>query len=107
MTLAPTRVDYGFTAATEFTMTLTESPQFAHLIGRTVIYNSCQFRIVDYIADEQALILRALKSQASIQINQFGNATRRVPQTISVPVLSSDEQLLPEIIDWLKPKNRS
>lgn len=98
----PTRVDYGCTAATDFTMTPIESPPFANLIGRTVIYNSCQFRIIDYIADDRALILRALKSQASIQIDQFGNATRRVQQTISVPVLSGDEQLLPEIIDWLE-----
>ncbi len=84
------------------TMTAPEPPQFVSLVGRTVIYCGCQYKIVDYVKTDQSLILRSLKTEASIQMNQFGNANRRVQQTISIPVFTDSEQVLPEIIAWLE-----
>lgn len=83
-------------------MVAPEPPQFDRLIGDTVSYHGCRYKVVDYLANEQSLILRSLQSEASIQINQFGNASRRVQQTISIPVFLSGEQLLPEVREWLE-----
>lgn len=83
-------------------MTAPEALQFDRLIGSTVSYNGCRYKVVDYLAQDQSLILRSLQTEASIQINQFGNATRRVPQTLSIAVYSSAGQVFPEVLEWLE-----
>ncbi len=57
------------------------------LIGRHVIYNNTRYVVVEVLEDSPALVLEA--HETVIQADQHGEAHRRVPNTETVPVLSS------------------
>ncbi len=59
------------------------------LIGTRVTYNGHFFEIIEILEDEPAVILQTCEPQAVIQADQHGEAHRRVPSTLTVPVLSS------------------
>jgi hypothetical protein len=83
-------------------MSQSNAMQFDQLVGNTVLYRGLRYQIVDYLINDQSLILRALDAEASIQVNQFGNATRRVQPTLAVSIFSSNDYIQPEIIEWLE-----
>jgi hypothetical protein len=59
-------------------------------IGRELEFDGQHCRIIELLEDGPALVLACDTSKAVIQANQYGDATRRVDQTRTVPVFSAD-----------------
>lgn len=62
--------------------------QLRGLIGRSVEYYGTRCTIIEVIEDDPALVLEACHKHMTIQPDQHGEAHRRVPTTITVPVLN-------------------
>ena len=60
------------------------------LIGVQVRYQNRLCQVIEILEDEPALILQELDQRSTIQPDQHGEAHRRVPPTITVPVLDKD-----------------
>lgn len=58
-------------------------------IGRTVYHNGRICQLVEVLEDRPALVLIHADEHA-IQANQFGDANRRAPTTVTVPVFERD-----------------
>lgn len=72
------------------------------LVGCEVIYDGEPYRIIEWLTAEFKLVLQHAGPQRVIQANQFGDATRRVPETVSITPFSSDGTSLdPVVADWL------
>ncbi len=81
-------------------MTASKPYDFDKLIGNTVNYKGLPCLIVDYLIKDQSLVLRSLNAEASIQVNQFGSANRRVQPTFALPVFTSHSKLQAEVFEW-------
>ncbi len=64
--------------------------QIRNMIGLQVKYNSVYCRVVEILDDGLAIILEDMEAHNSIQADQHGEAHRRVPQTYTIEVLSTD-----------------
>ncbi|MBI5040067.1 MAG: hypothetical protein HZB57_02345 [Gammaproteobacteria bacterium] len=63
-------------------------------IGREVVLAGERYRIVEVLNDTSpALVLCSESTAPTIQANQHGEATRRVPRTRTLPVFSADSGL--------------
>lgn len=60
------------------------------LIGTRLLHQGQSCRIIEVVEPGPMLILQCENSNGMIQPNQYGDATRRVPKTICVPVLNED-----------------
>jgi hypothetical protein len=60
------------------------------LIGTRLQHQGMQCRIIEVLEPGPVLVLQCENSNGVIQPNQYGDATRRVPKTISLPVLTED-----------------
>lgn len=60
------------------------------LIGTRLRHQGQSCRIIEVVEPGPMLILLCENTNGVIQANQYGDATRRVPKTISIPVLSED-----------------
>lgn len=60
------------------------------LIGTRVQHQGQTCRVIEVVEPGPMLVLQCENLNGVIQPNQYGDATRRVPKTISVPVLSED-----------------
>ena len=63
--------------------------QLRDLIGYEVEFDGTTCQIIEVIEDGPALILQHLHQHSTIQADQHGEAHRRVPSTITVPVYDS------------------
>jgi hypothetical protein len=81
-------------------MTALEPFDFDKLIGNTVDYQGLRYLVVDYLLKDQSLVLRSLNAEASIQVNQFGSANRRVQPTLTLSVFTAHSELQPEVLEW-------
>ena len=63
--------------------------QLRGMIGQHVRHEGLQCEVIEVLEDGPSLVLASL-GESSIQIDQFGNPSRRVPQTFTVPVLTSN-----------------
>ena len=60
------------------------------LIGTRLRHQGQSCRIIEVVEPGPMLIVQCENTNGVIQANQYGDATRRVPKTISIPVLSED-----------------
>ncbi len=66
------------------------------LIGREVDYEGQRCQIIEILEDGPAVVLQNKDHGATIQADQHGEAHRKVPSTITVPILNQDgEELTP------------
>lgn len=65
----------------------TDPDQLHDLVGRHVRYRDRRFVIIDVLTEGPALVLHDPLSPGRIQANQFGDATRLGPATITLPLL--------------------
>lgn len=65
-----------------------------NLIGHEVRYQGRTCRIIEVIEDIPALILQQQQPNASIQPDQHGEARRKVPDTITLPVIDRESGAL-------------
>lgn len=61
--------------------------QLQALIGRQVRYGDRLLVVIDVLLEGPALVLEDPMAQGRIQANQFGDAARRGPATLTLPVL--------------------
>lgn len=72
------------------------------LIGRQVAYQGNTCRVIELLESDRVLVLRCEGNSRHIQPNQFGEASRRVQQCISLPLFDNESgELLPLILAWL------
>ena len=76
--------------------------QLRLLIGRLVEYRGHVCRIIEVLDSENALVVSCEGMQRIIQSNQFGEATRRVQQTHTLPLFDENDTLNPVIGGWLE-----
>ena len=76
--------------------------QLRLLVGKPVEYHGHACRIIEVLDSENALVVRCEGSQRVIQSNQFGEATRRVQQCHTLPLLDENDKLNPAIEAWLE-----
>jgi len=60
------------------------------LIGRKVRYQGAQWEIIEVMEDDPTLVLRECEMHTVIQPDQHGEAHRRVPYTITMPLFDQD-----------------
>lgn len=79
------------------TITLT---QLRGMIGHTVIIDGKHYLIIEVLEAGTELVLQVKHHETFIQANQHGDAHRRVPTTLTVPVLTADKtQLHPSFLE--------
>lgn len=64
--------------------------QLRCLIGSRVQYEDTLCEVIEVLEDGPALILQYIEEHVVIQADQHGEAHRRVPTTVTVPILNSD-----------------
>ncbi len=72
------------------------------LVGATVRYGEQRARILELLMDEQALVLEVIDGDPVIQANQFGDATRRVGRTVTLPIYAADSDELNPVLQTLR-----
>ncbi|MET0048015.1 MAG: hypothetical protein ABW066_09545 [Sedimenticola sp.] len=63
-----------------------------HLIGNRVRYLEQEWILLDILADEGSLILSSQEQDAPIQTDQYGQPTRRSPETLLVPLFDAESE---------------
>jgi hypothetical protein len=63
------------------------------LVGMQFDYLSCTWRLIEVLAEEDKVVLQRLDgtSPSALQANQYGQAMRRYPETLTLPVSSDTE----------------
>lgn len=64
--------------------------QLRRLIGSRVKYDDSLCEVIEILEDGPALILQYIEEHMVIQADQHGEAHRRVPTTVTVPILNAD-----------------
>jgi hypothetical protein len=65
--------------------------QLRGMIGLHVVHNGIRCQIIEVLEDGPSIVLQSLTSGGTIQSNQHGDATRRVTETYTIPVLTRDK----------------
>jgi len=63
------------------------------LVGMRFDYLSCTWRLIEVLAQEDKVVLQRLDGSAAnnLQANQYGQAMRRCPETLTLPISSNHE----------------
>jgi hypothetical protein len=61
------------------------------MIGLCFSYHNAHCRVIEVIEDGPSIILEDLDQYTRIQANQHGEASRKVPKTYTISVLSKDQ----------------
>ena len=75
---------------------MTSSPlhqRLRQLVGMHFDYLSCTWRLIEVLAQEDKVVLQRLDAVATskLQANQYGQAMRRCPETLTLPISSDRE----------------
>ena len=65
--------------------------QLHGLIGLRVIFQSQPWEIIEILEDGPALVLQDSQRHTVIQPDQYGEAHRRAPSTVTIPVFTLDK----------------
>ncbi len=63
-------------------------------IGQRVRFHNVVYEIIEILEDGPALVLQDCEQHTSIQPDQHGEAHRRVPQTLTLPVLTTEDGII-------------
>ena len=58
-------------------------------IGQSILFDGMHCQLIEILEDGPALVFTCPDQKASIQANQHGDASRRTPNSYTVPLLSS------------------
>lgn len=73
--------------------------QMRGMIGLQVSYHGARYLVIEVLEDGPSLVLMDPEAEPSIQLNLHGNASRRVPCTETINVLSrNDGELHPDFL---------
>jgi hypothetical protein len=65
--------------------------QLRGMIGQKVVHQGTPCQIIEVIETNTSLVLQIHTTGRVIQLDQHGDAHRRVPDTITIPVLTADK----------------
>ena len=65
--------------------------QLRGMIGQLVLHKGVACQVIEVLEMNTCLVLQVRETNHTIQPDQHGDAHRRVPETITIPVLSSDK----------------
>jgi len=65
--------------------------QLRNLIGRKALYQGTRCTVIEVLENGPVLVLEACHQVTTIQPDQMGEAHRRVPHTISIPLLNKNK----------------
>lgn len=68
--------------------------QLRGMIGQKVVYQGTPYQVIEIIETNTSLVLQVSTRDKVIQADQHGDAQRRVPDTVTIPVLSADRSEL-------------
>lgn len=68
------------------TISDTNVDHLRNLIGTRAHYHGILFEIIEVLEDGPALVLQNCEKHTTIQADQHGEAHRRVPQTMTLPI---------------------
>ena len=69
----------------------TQIEQLRALIGTHILHHDQEYRLVEVIDDGPYILLQYTGPQTIIQADQHGNAHRRVPETLMIPLFTPDK----------------
>lgn len=75
-------------------------------IGQTIVFDGKRCQLIEILEDGPSLVFTCPGQKASIQANQHGEASRRTPDSYTVPLMSSVEQGLHPAARALIPEHR-
>ncbi len=73
-------------------MEIISTDQLRSLIGTHVNWQGQEHIIIEVLEDEAALVLKSTQQPGIIQPDQYGEAHRRVPSTLTLPVYTNAEK---------------
>ena len=62
------------------------------MIGSSVKFENNDYKLIELLEDELAIVLEACHKYTDIQPDQMGEAHRRVPRTVTIPVLMGENK---------------
>ena len=65
--------------------------QLRGMIGQTVIVDDKHYLVIEVLEQSTELVLQVKHAETCIQPDQHGDARRRVPTTLTIPVLTADK----------------
>ena len=71
------------------------------LLGQTLTYQGERCTIIELLESENTLVLQCDTHRPVIQANQYGDASRRAPNYLSLPIFVEHDTLNPVIEVWL------
>jgi hypothetical protein len=73
--------------------------QLRNMIGLHMLHQGVRCQVIEVLEDGPSLVLQSVEESPTIQPNQYGEATRRVPVTYTIPVLNKDHtELHPDFL---------
>ena len=63
--------------------------QLYQYIGQSIVYDGMRCQLIEILEDGPSLVFSCPGQKSSIQTNQHGEASRRTPDSYTVPLLSS------------------
>lgn len=69
--------------------------QLRRLIGSATIYNGKPARVIEFLEQEQALVLHLSSANRQLQDDQYGEPGRQVATTVVVPLFDPVDQEKP------------
>lgn len=69
--------------------------QLRGMIGIQLVFNNRPCQVIEVLEDGPSIVLQYFEK--NIQQDQHGNAHRRTPETVCIPVLSGNKKELSEI----------
>ena len=67
--------------------------QLRKMIGDKVSYQGLDYQIIEVLDDGPSVVLRSLSTR-DMQMDQYEESARRVPEVVTVPVLTHDQASL-------------
>ena len=62
------------------------------LVGQEFTYLSCQWRLIEVLPNEDQVVLQRLGSDGHpLQSDQYGQASRRSPETLTLPISDQED----------------
>jgi len=68
--------------------------QLRGMIGQKVRHQGMACQVIEVLENTTSLVLQVYEPGRKIQPDQHGDAHRRVPETITIPVLTQDKEEL-------------
>ncbi len=73
------------------TLSVTQQQQLRTLLGRTVCYHGRNGRVIEFLEQEQALVLHLENATQTMQEGQYGEPGRRADNTVLLPVFDPEQ----------------